>query len=162
MKCMKSAKCSMTESLFLLVAGLVLGILFTFGMPRWNAPISRDEAIKTTAAIRSVEAQYGRRHHLKEIRIEFQDHDPLMIDGSCADSELLEKLHWLPHGTVVKMSIHPETDTILEMQASNISLLEFDQSIERLRSESSAFMYLGMFCFAAALFGLIGLCTKRK
>lgn len=153
---------SIPASVFLLVAGLVLGIVFIFGIQRWNAPISRNEAVEATAAIRSVEAQYGRRHHLKEIRIEFQDHDPLMIDGSCADSELLEKLHRLPHGTVVKMSIHPESDTILEMQASNISLLEFDQSIERLRSESSAFMYLGMFCFAAALFGLIGLCTKRK
>ena len=159
---MKSKRLTNPESLFLLAAGLVMGIVFTFGMQRWNAPISRDEAIEATAAIRSVEAQYGRRRHLKEIRIEFEDHDPLTIDGSCADSELLEKLHRLPGGTVVEMSIHPGSDVILEMQASNVSLLEFDQSIERLRSESSGFMYLGMFCFAVALFGLINLCTKRK
>jgi len=162
MKRMKSKKRPMPESLFLLVAGLALGIVFTFGMQRWNAPISRGEAIEATAAIRSIEAQYGQRHHLKEIRIEFEDHDPLTIDGSCVDSELLELLHQLPGGTVIEMSIHPGSDVILEMQASNVSLLEFDQSIERLRSEASGFMYLGMFCFAVALFGLINLCTKRK
>lgn len=162
MKRMKSKRRPIPESLFLLIAGLGLGIVFTFGIQRWNAPISRGEAIEATAAIRSIEAQYGRRHHLKEIRIEFEDHDPLTIDGSCVDSELLELLRQLPGGTVVEMSIHPESDLILEMQASNISFLEFEQSIERLRSESSAFMYLGMFCFAVALFGLINLCTKRK
>ncbi|MBQ4620578.1 MAG: hypothetical protein IJB25_11985 [Clostridia bacterium] len=157
MKCMKSAKCSMTESLFLLVAGLVLGILFTFGMPRWNAPISRDEAIKTTAAIRSVEAQYGRRHHLKEIRIEFQDHDPLTIDGSCADSELLELLHQLPGGTVIEMSIHPESDVILEMYANGAVLMDFDRTVEILGNEVTGFVYLGLFCFAVGFWGLINL-----
>lgn len=162
MKRMKSKKRSMPESLFLLVAGLVLGIVFTFGMQRWNVSISRNEAIEATAAIRSIEEQYGRRHHLKEIRIEFQDHDPLTIDGSCADSELLEMLRQLPDGTVAEMSIHPKSDTILEMRASDITLLEFDESIERLNKETSGFTYLGIFCFAVALFGLVGLCTKRK
>lgn len=153
---MKSKKRSIPESLFLLVAGLVMGIVFTFGMQRWNAPISRNEAIKSTAAIRSIEADYGRRHHLKEIRIEFQDHE-LTIDGSCADSELLESLRQLPSGTVVSLSIHPESNTILEMHTNDISLMDFERTVQMLNNEAAGFMYLGIFCFAVALLGLIHL-----
>ena len=154
---MKSKRLTNPESLFLLVAGLVMGIVFTFGMQRWNAPISRNEAIESIAAIRSIEAQYGRRHHLKEIRIEFQDHDPLTIDGSCADSELLESLRQLPSGTVVSLSIHPESNTILEMHTNDISLMDFERTVQMLNNEAAGFMYLGIFCFAVALLGLIHL-----
>lgn len=157
MKRMKSKRRSIPEALFLLVAGLVLGIVFTFGVQHWNAPISRDEAIASTATIRSIEEQYGRRHHLKEIRMEFEDHASLSIDGSCVDSELVEMLHQLPGGTVVEMRIHPESDTILEMLSNGIILMDFDRTVETLGNETTGFMYLGIFCFAVALWGLINL-----
>jgi len=94
------------------------------------------------------------------IRIEFQDHDPLTIDGSCADSELLESLRQLPSGTVVSLSIHPESNTILEMHANDISLMDFERTVQMLNNEAAGFMYLGIFCFAVALLGLIHLLAQ--
>jgi len=154
---MKLKKLKISESLFLLVVGLTLGLVFTFGMQRWNAPISRDEAIFATATIRSIEEQYGRRHHLKEVRVEFHDYAPLSIDGSCLDSELMEALRQMPPGTVAEMCIHPETNVILEMCVNNISLMDFDRTVETLAEEATCFMYLGIFCFVIALTGLISL-----
>lgn len=162
MKRKKPKRLTVWESIFLITAGLILGIAFTFGMPYWSGPVSRDEAIPATATIQSIEEQYGQRHHLKEVRVEFQDRDPLYIDGSCARSDLLEALRQISTGTAVSLRIHPNSNTILDMQVDGISLMDFEQSVKTLNTETTGFMYVGIFCFLTALVGLVNLYLQRK
>ena len=51
---MKSKKAITTmDAWFLLIAGLFLGTVFTFGMQYWNAPVARDDAIPATVVFSS-------------------------------------------------------------------------------------------------------------
>lgn len=50
------------EAWFLLIAGLIMGTVFSFGMQYWNAPIAREEAIHTTAVFSSYKEQLNRGH----------------------------------------------------------------------------------------------------
>ena len=40
----RTKKATKGEAVFLLVAGLIIGTVFTFGVRYWNAPITEDEA----------------------------------------------------------------------------------------------------------------------
>lgn len=39
------------EAWLALIAGLIVATVFTFGMPRWNAPVAREEATAVTAIL---------------------------------------------------------------------------------------------------------------
>ena len=60
------------DAWFLLIAGLIMGTVFTFGMQYWNAPISQEEAICTTAVYTSYTEQLE-RGHVKEMIVRFED-----------------------------------------------------------------------------------------
>ena len=148
----QSKKMTKTEAIFLLIAGLIMGTVFTFGMKYWNAPIAQNEAHQVTAIFASAK-ETMRRGHVQEIIIRFDDHEQLYIDGVCIDNELCDLVSEITPGTVIEMMIHPNSNTILEMEVGTTKLLEFHDSVQKLTSEASGFMYLGIFCYIVALMG---------
>ena len=129
---MKNKK-SMTrgEAWFLLITGLILGTVFTFGMQYWNAPITQEEAIHTTAIYESYATQ-RERGRVKEIILRFEDHEQLYIDGVCISDELLDSIDNLAPSTELSMIVHPNSNTIMELHADNQMLLEFQNTSEKL------------------------------
>ena len=126
-------KISMTrgEAWFLLITGLIMGTVFTFGMQYWNAPITQEEAIHTTAIYESYATQ-RERGRVKEIILRFEDHEQLYIDGVCISDELLDSIDNLAPSTELSMIVHPNSNTIMELHADNQMLLEFQNTSEKL------------------------------
>ena len=99
------------DAWFLLIAGLIMGTVFTFGMQYWNAPISQEEAICTTAVYTSYTEQLE-RGHVKEMIVRFEDHEQLYIDGACINEELRDRIHNLEPGTELSLIVHPNSNTL--------------------------------------------------
>lgn len=119
------------EAWFLLITGLIMGTVFTFGMQYWNAPITQEEAIHTTAIYESYATQ-RERGRVKEIILRFEDHEQLYIDGVCISDELLDSIDNLAPSTELSMIVHPNSNTIMELHADNQMLLEFQNTSEKL------------------------------
>ena len=159
---MKNKK-SMTnsEAWFLLIAGLIMGTVFTFGMQYWNAPVTQEEAIHTTAIYESSETQ-RERGRVKEIIVRFEDYEQLYIDGVCINDKLLNSIDNFVPGIELSMIVHPNSNTIMELHADNQVLLEFQNTSEKLTGEATGFMGLGLFCYLLSICGLINLVFGKK
>lgn len=149
------------EAWFLLVAGLIMGTVFTFGMRYWNAPVTREEAVHTTAVYGSYATQQE-QGRVKEIILRFEGLQQLYIDGACIDDELLENIAALAPGTELSMIVHPNSNKVLELRTGALELLGFESTSEKLTGEANGFMGLGLFCYALSVCGLTGLLFSKK
>ena len=149
------------EAWFLLIAGLIMGTVFTFGMQYWNAPVTKEESIHTTAIYESYATQ-RERGRVKEIIVRFKDHEQLYIDGACINDMLLNSIDNLVPGIELSMIVHPNSNTIMELHADNQVLLEFQNTSEKLTGEATGFMGLGLFCYVLSACGLISLLFRKR
>lgn len=157
----KEPPMSRGEAWFLLIVGLFVGTVFTFGMQFWNAPIAEQDAITYTAIFDSYDIRHGRSGSTKEIIVRFEDRDQLYIDGVCVTDALTNQLKAIQQGDEVMLTIHPNSNTILELQYGNLTLLKFDQTTKKLTNEATGFTGLGILCYLAAFAGLLHI-LKRK
>lgn len=146
---------------FLVIAGFLLGSLFTFGTQYWNLSVSRKEAIYTEGTFASCEEIYGRTGTVNELKVVFQDREPLFIDGSCCSQSVLNKMAILRSGSVLSMYVHPNSSTLLEIRHENDMILSFDQTVEKLSSEATGFLVLGILMYLAAIYGSVK-CIKKQ
>lgn len=149
------------EAWFLLIAGLIMGTVFTFGMQYWNAPVTKEESIHTTAIYESYATQ-RERGRVKEIIVRFKDHEQLYIDGVCINDMLLNSIDSFVPGIELSMIVHPNSNTIMELHADNQVLLEFQNTSEKLTGEATGFMGLGLFCYVLSACGLIRLLFRKR
>ena len=159
---MKSKK-TMTkvEAWFLLIAGVFMGTVFTFGMQYWNAPVTQEDTIHTTAVFSSYAAD-RREGHVKEIIVRFEDHEQLCIDGSCINEQVWDGLDTIAPGMEVELMIHPNSNTILDFRMGNSVVLEFENTSEILASEATGFFGLGLFLYILAAYGLFNLVFQKR
>lgn len=148
------------ETIFLLIAGLLMGTVFVFGMRYWNAPVKTEDAIHTTAIFSSYDERFGKGHHTKGIDVFFDDCQQLSIDGACVNHELRSKLDHISSGTKVDLIIHPNANTILDMRNGDTVVLDFNDTSEKLSNEKDGFLALGLLCYAAATYALIRLIAQ--
>lgn len=94
--------------------------------------------------------------------VRFEDHEELYIDGVCINEELRDRIHNLEPGTELSLIVHPNSNTIMELQIGNSVLLEFQNSYEKMASEATGFVGLGLFCYVLSACGLISLLFKKK
>ena len=149
------------EAWFLLIAGLIMGTVFTFGMQYWNAPVTKEESIHTTAIYESYATQ-REQGRVKEIIVRFKDHEQLYIDGVCINDTLLNSIDSFVPGIELSMIVHPNSNTIMELHADNQVLLEFQNTSEKLTGEATGFMGLGLFCYVLSVCGLISLLFRKR
>lgn len=145
---------------FIVIAGIVLGTVFTFGMRYWESSVSKEDAIFVEATFSSYDGIYI-RGDLKEIKMIFQDRKQLFIDGTCCSQSVQDKLESLKPGSVLQMYVHPRSGTILEIKTDNGSILQFEESVKKLSSEVTGFLFLGIFMYACAVYGIIKLFSKQ-
>ena len=149
------------EAWFLLIAGLIMGTVFTFGTQYWNAPVTKEESIHTNAIYESYATQ-RRRGQVTEIIVRFEDHKQLYIDGVCINDKLLNSIDNLASGIEMSMIVHPNSSTIMELYADNQVLLEFQNTSEKLTGEAAGSMGLGLFCYVLSACGAIVLVFQKK
>lgn len=149
------------EAWFMLIAGLILGTVFTVGERYWYAPIPQENAIAETAIYQS--CQESTSHgHLQEMKILFENHAPLYIKGACLTRELLDDIHALVPGTELTLLVHPNSGTILELRANGSVLLAFQDAVKGIALETNGFFGFGLLCYCRAAYGLLRLPFWKK
>lgn len=151
---------TLEEALFLLIAGLVIGTVGTFGMKYWNKTITPEEAIHKTAIFSSYKESRN-RGNVQEIIVRFEDSEQLYIDGCCINQDLMKNISTITPGTTVMMIVHPNSNKIMQMETNTLKLLNFEESAEKLTSEARGFMYFGIFFYILAFVGLVSILFKK-
>ncbi len=143
-------------AVFMIVAGLIIGTVFTLGMQYWNAPIERAEATYVEATF---EKYYGLSAS-KSITVYFSDHEQLEIDVACVTSDILEDIEMLSKGDRVKLLVHPNSTTIWEISTAEKTIMSFEHSQNRLQGNNIAFGLLGIFMYCCAAIGIGSLISR--
>lgn len=158
----RKKRISKGEALLLVIIGLFLGTVFTFGNQYWNADVKQSDAIKKEAIFDSYKETFGKRHSTKGIYVYFFDCDQLYIDATCVNEKVRADLNNIESGTGVTLVIHPNSDTILDMRIGEYVILEFDNTMDKIKKEMNAFFVMGLMLYAMGVYGLINLISRCK
>ena len=143
-------------AIFLLIAGLLLGSVFTFGMQHWNAEVTREECtlIDTEFVSYKEMSQSKRPMGIKEIAVDCVNGERYFIDGVSINSDLRNSLSELSEHQNIRLLIHPNSNVIVEFSTENGMILTFDETIRKLGGEATGFLFLGLFMYFCSLVGL--------
>ncbi|MBQ2797993.1 MAG: hypothetical protein IJF09_01245 [Ruminiclostridium sp.] len=147
---------SMKSSLFLLIAGIILGTVFTFGMQFWNKKVSREECISLKTKITSCDIIHssGRPTDIKEIKVNCSDGKSYLIDGVSVTDKLNKDLSLLQSNTEVSLLIHPDSNVLLEIKTADRTYLRYEETTDNLETEKTGFLLLGIFSYFCGVVGL--------
>lgn len=152
---------SQERAIFLLVAGLFLGAIFTFGMRYWHAPVSREDCTQVNTEFVSFRER-TRRGSIQLIYIDCANGQRYELDGVCISQPVLEGVENLQPQEPITLLIHPNSDTILELSCESGTLMAFDDAAQRVAGDTLLFMVLGILMYAAALGGMYQLIRQRS
>lgn len=153
-KASKNESLSLGQSVLLLVIGVFLGCVFTFGMQYWNQEVTRDSCTIVETQFMDYHIIEGRRG-IREVAVDCVDSERYFIDGVLVNSELRNNLSQLMTNDEITLLIHPTSNSVVEFSANNLTLIKFDEAIDKLGNEATAFLYLGVFMYLCALLGLV-------
>ena len=155
-------------AIFLLIVGLFLGSVFTFGMQYWNANVTREECtVIDTEFVSYKEIHKPKRPmEIQEIAVDCANGERYFIDGVSVNTDLQESLSELSQQQGIHLLIHPNSNTIVELSTENGTILTFDETIRKLGGEAIGFLFLGLFMYFCSLVGLyyiaLHIIKKRK
>ena len=153
-KASKNESLSLGQSVLLLVIGVFLGCVFTFGMQYWNQEVTRDNC--TIVETQFIDYRITKnRSANREVVLNCSDSKRYFIDGELINSELKNNLSRLKTNDEITLLIHPSSDSVVEFSAGDVTLINFDEAIDKLGNEATAFLYLGVFMYLCALLGLV-------
>ena len=143
-------------AIFLLIAGLFLGSVFTFGMQYWNSEVTREDCtlIDTQFVSYKEIRQPKRPMEIKEIAVYCVNNERYFIDGVSINSDLRNSLSELSKHQKIYILIHPNSNTIVEFSTENGTILTFNETIHKLGREATGFLFLGLFMYFCSLVGL--------
>ena len=143
-------------AIFLLIAGLFLGSVFTFGMQYWNSEVTREDCTLIDTQFVSYEEirQIKRPTEIKEIAVDCANNERYFIDGVSINSDLRNSLSELSKYQKICILIHPNSNTIVEFSTENGTILTFNETIHKLGGEATGFLFLGLFMYFCSLVGL--------
>ena len=143
-------------AIFLLIVGLFLGSVFTFGMQYWNSKVTREECtLLETKFISYKEIRKPKRPmEIKEIAIDCVNDERYFIDGVSINTDLRNALSELSEQQKISLLIHPNSNTIVEFATENGNILAFNETIRKLGGEATGFLFLGLFMYFCSLVGL--------
>ena len=143
-------------AIFLLIAGLFLGSVFTFGMQYWNSEVTREDCtlIDTQFVSYKEIRQLKRPMEIKEIAVDCVNNERYFIDGVSINSDFRNSLSELSKHQKICILIHPNSNTIVEFSTENGTILTFNETIHKLGGEATGFLFLGLFMYFCSLVGL--------
>ena len=148
----KSDPMPLNLAIVMLLIGILLGSVFTFGMQYWNAKTTREACTVVETQFISYDEIW--RAKTTKIAVDCADGNRYFIDGVSINDELREKLSLLSENESITLLIHPNSNTIVEFSSFRGSLLVFDETINDLDGEATGFLFLGFFMYFCALVGL--------
>ena len=164
-KVKKKESLSLSQSVLLLVIGVFLGCIFTFGMQHWNKEVSKENCTIVETQFIDYRITKSHRSANREVILDCSDLKRYFIDGVLINSELKNNLSLLKTNDEITLLIHPNSNSVVEFSANDTMLIKFDEAIDKLGNEATAFLYLGVFMYLCALLGLVNVVlniVKRK
>lgn len=143
---------SLYEAVFLLIIGTVLGTVFIFGMSTFREPVKRSDCEKIKTEFIDYKKIY-KRGKVKKIFIECADNEQYFIHYYLIDNELIEDLSELEANEKITLLVHPNRNLIVEFSAGK-KIIRFDEAVNSLKKNDKGFLYLGLFMYFCAAFGL--------
>ncbi len=157
---MKRSAITLGESLFLLIAGLFLGTIFTLSPLYWSARVEVSECPVVETSFSSVRVFY-QRGHLQDAAIDCTDGVRYFTDAAATRESLTEALSRLEPGTPLTLRLHPNSHHLLEILADGQELLSFDWAMDRVERNGKGFWILALFLYAAAAGGALQLYRRK-
>ena len=130
-------------AIFLLITGLLLGSVFTFGMQYWNSGVTREECtlIETQFIAYKEIHQPKRPIKIQEIAVDCANGERYFIDSVSVNTDLQNSLSKLSRQQEIHLLIHPNSNTIVEFSTENGTILTFDLSYPYLHYFWSVFLF---------------------
>lgn len=157
---------SLGQAILLLVAGLLMGTVFTMLMDYTQGPVTTEEARPVSAVMEDVRGSYTRRYRqgirLQQILIRFEDYEQLSIDSVIATEALLNRLSGYAPGTTFDMLVHPNSASILSLTIDGEEIVSFDDAMAKLSRENTGFLWLGIGMYLLAAWGGFVLILRLK
>ena len=150
---MKKGPMPLGMAIALLVVGILLGSVFSFGMQHWNKEVTREECVKIQTQFLGYKED-SRRGHTQQIIIDCANGDRYVIDGVSVNSKLQDYISKLSHNEDITLLIHPNSNTIVEFSTNFDAILIFSETIDKLGGEATGFLFLGFFMYFCSLVGL--------
>ena len=149
---------SQDRAIFLILAGLFLGTIFTFGMRYWHG---REDCTQVNTEFVSYRER-TRRGSIQIIYIDCANGQRYELDGACISQPVLDGVENLQPQETITLLIHPNSDTIMEFSSESGTLMEFDDVAQRVAGDTLLFTVLGILMYAAALGGLYNLIRQWR
>ena len=142
-------------AVFLLIAGLLLGAVFTFGQQYWNAQVTPDQCTEVqTRFLDYHEHRKIKSVRIHEISVDCANGERYFIDGASVNERVRDALAFFSPGDEIRLLIHPNRSIIVEFTTESRAILSFDDTMEKLRDEAKGFLPLGIFMYFGAVVGL--------
>lgn len=148
-----SARERKSEVIFVIVVGLILGTVFTFGSFYWYSPVTKSEARNIRATFSSYKMS-GQKDNVQQIIIRFKDHEQLDIDVYCLDDEIIDKVKEIKPGSILNLYAHPNSKCILEMVYNGEVIIDFDKAVDQLSTRITHFVPCGILMYLFAAYGI--------
>ena len=150
---MKKDPMPLGMAIALLVVGILLGSIFSFGMQYWNKEVTREECIIIQTQFLGYKEDL-RKGHIQQIIIECTNGERYVIDGVSVNSKLQDYISKISPNEDITLLIHPNSDTIVEFSTNFETILMFSETIDKLGGEATGFLFLGFFMYFCSLVGL--------
>lgn len=159
---MRKGSWPMWMDMALLVVAVFIGSIFIFGMQYWNKQVTQEECqkIETQFVGYKIIRQAKKPGTIKEIAIDCANGKRYFIDGVSINSALREKLDALVYEESITLFIHPNSNTILEFSSNDEMILQFSETMDKLCDEVTGFLFLGLFIYLGALWGVYDLVRR--
>ena len=142
-------------AVFLLIVGVLLGTVFTFGQQYWNAQVTPDRCIEVqTRFLDYHEHRKIKSVRVYEISVDCENGERYFIDGVSVNERVRDALAFFSPGDEIRLLIHPNRSAIVELTTQSRVILAFDDTMAKLRGEANGFLGLGIFMYFSAAVGL--------
>lgn len=110
------------------LAFFLLGTIFLVSTYTYYTPVAREDTVAVNATFSSYRQTTG-KNRSREIKVFFDDREPLVIESACTtNAEVYEKMRKLKAGDRLEMRIHPKRGYILEVVCDGEELLSFEKA----------------------------------
>jgi len=139
----------------LMVIGVLLGSVFTFGMQYWNKEVPRESCTTVKTEFVSYNVKRGRYGaSISYITLVCANAERYSIDGATVNTEVRNAVSTLSEREELTLLIHPNSGTVVELVTEEGIILTFDDAIRKLGREATGFLFIGLFMYFCAFVGL--------
>ena len=156
---------TLSDAVKIIVIGLLLGTVFTFGQQFSSATVTRDEC--TVVETEFVDYEYAHHHRRRgrSLSVDCTDGTRYRFDSASIYKSLMDELDTIVPGEEITLLLHPNSDVILELATENRVVLSFEEARADMAGERTFFFYMGIIMYGSSLYGvylLVKVLKRRK